>query len=72
MITTKRFYRPDEVAVILGVSTRSVQRWAASGVLPSARIGNLLRIPRDQLEALMARRATGTLDRFSDKRAKER
>ena len=46
----KKFYRPDEVATMLGVSIRTVQRWARSGVIPSSTVNGLLRISIQDLE----------------------
>ena len=42
-----------EVAVRLGVSRTSIYRWAASGVLPTVRLGRRLLVPRAAFEELL-------------------
>lgn len=41
---------PKEVAGILRVSPRTVQRWVKEGKLRAVRVGKLWRIPREALE----------------------
>ena len=43
---------PSEVARRLGASTRSVQRWIASGALPARRVGGRWRVAYDAIGAL--------------------
>lgn len=42
-----------ETAESLGVTTRSVERWIASGVLPSVRIGGRVLVPLAELEQMV-------------------
>ncbi len=37
MTDIERLYKPNEVALIFGVSSKTVGRWAASGKLPFTR-----------------------------------
>ena len=46
------FDLPD-VATRLGVSRTSVYRWAASGVIPTIRLGRRLLVPRAAVEELL-------------------
>ena len=43
---------PSQVAVRLGASTRSVQRWIATGRLPARRVGGRWRVVSDAIDAL--------------------
>jgi excisionase family DNA binding protein len=55
-IPDKPRFRPDEVAAILHVSVRSVQRWCKEGRLPSERLtAGVLRIPRPALVDFLRR-----------------
>ena len=45
----KRLLRPQEVAEIIGSSTRTVHRRIKSGEIPAVRIGRLVRIHPDDL-----------------------
>jgi len=48
-----RWLTPDEFATQARVSTRTVRRWCASGVVPARRIaGHTLRIPAAALDAI--------------------
>jgi acetyl-CoA/propionyl-CoA carboxylase biotin carboxyl carrier protein len=44
---------PSQVARRLGTSTRSVQRWIASGRLPARRVGGRLRVANDAIDAFL-------------------
>jgi excisionase family DNA binding protein len=46
----KRYFRPDEVALMLNVSIRTVQVWAKDGKIPAIKIGGVVRIPVAELE----------------------
>jgi acetyl-CoA/propionyl-CoA carboxylase biotin carboxyl carrier protein len=46
--------RPSEVARRTGASTRTVQRWIASGRLPARRVGGRWRVASDAFDAFMA------------------
>jgi acetyl-CoA/propionyl-CoA carboxylase biotin carboxyl carrier protein len=43
---------PREVALELGVTVRTVQRWIASGRLPAHQVGARMRVPRAALESV--------------------
>ena len=43
---------PREVALELGVTVRTVQRWIASGRLPANQVGARMRVPRAALESV--------------------
>ena len=47
------FLTPKEVAGILRVSPRTVQRWVKEGRLRAVRVGKLWRIPREALEEFL-------------------
>ena len=44
----------NDVARLLKAKTRTVYEWAASGVLPSMRIGRTVRFRRAEIAALLA------------------
>jgi len=48
----KRFYRPDEVADILGVSTKTVYRLIKEDRLKAVKIRSILRIHQRELDKL--------------------
>lgn len=52
-------YRPGEVATLLGCSRTTAYELINSGKIPSIRIGNLLRVPADALEKLIAEGTNG-------------
>ena len=45
---------PSQAATRIGATTRSVQRWIASGRLPARRVGGRWRVASDALDAFMA------------------
>ena len=45
---------PSGVAARIGATTRSVQRWIASGRLPARRVGGRWRVASDAIDALMS------------------
>jgi excisionase family DNA binding protein len=54
----KRFYRPDEVAVLLPVDKRTIYRWVSEGKLSGVKIGptftnGALRITKASLKTLI-------------------
>jgi excisionase family DNA binding protein len=49
--------KPEEAAEVLQLSRAKVYGLVASGILPSIRFGNLIRIPVDELRAWIARTA---------------
>ena len=55
----KLTYTVEEAGKVLGLSRPSAYAAAASGELPTIRIGRRLLVPRVQLEALLAGRAPG-------------
>jgi excisionase family DNA binding protein len=42
---------PREAAARLGATTRTVQRWIASGALPARRVGGRWRVANDAIDA---------------------
>src|SRR3954463_5636348 len=46
---------PSEAAARVGATTRSVQRWIASGRLPARRVGGRWRVASDAIDAFVAR-----------------
>jgi excisionase family DNA binding protein len=46
---------PTEAAALARCSPKTVYRWAATGQLGRVRLGRLVRIRRDDLEAFIAR-----------------
>jgi excisionase family DNA binding protein len=51
-----KYYSPQEVAKLLGVSVRTVLRRIKSGELSASRIGRLLRISDPSIRAFVAER----------------
>ncbi len=52
---------PSEAARRIGATTRSVQRWIATGRLPARRVGGRWRVASDALDAILGEdRGTGT------------
>ena len=47
------FLLPEEAADLLDTSRSSVRRWVTEGLLPAARIGNMIRIRRVDVEDLL-------------------
>ena len=47
---------PSQAAARVGATTRSVQRWIASGRLPARRVGGRWRVASDAIDAFVARR----------------
>src|SRR6187551_2875461 len=45
---------PRQAAARVGATTRSVQRWIASGRLPARRVGGRWRVASDAIDALVA------------------
>ena len=45
----------DDAAKYLKVSKKTVDRWIAAGKLPAAKQGRVVRLRRDDLDALMLR-----------------
>lgn len=54
-----RLLTPERVAVMLGVSRRTVQRMAAAGDLPSLRVGSQFRFREQSISDWQAARETG-------------
>ncbi len=51
--TSKRWLSPNEAAIELGVTPRTIYSWTRSGELPAAHVGGLVRIDRRQIEVKM-------------------
>jgi excisionase family DNA binding protein len=49
-------YRVNEAADAIGISRARCYELIAEGVIPSVRIGSSIRVPVDQLKALIAQR----------------
>ena len=47
------FYIPQEVALMLRVSLRSVYNWMRSGKLPASKVGDSWRVSQRQLDAFL-------------------
>ncbi len=47
---TRVLHRPQEVAEMLGISKATVYHLAASGQIPSVRVGKALRISREAID----------------------
>jgi acetyl-CoA/propionyl-CoA carboxylase biotin carboxyl carrier protein len=58
------FLRPSQAAERLGATTRSVQRWIATGLLPAERVGGRWRVASDALESFAAQRSPGEVRRL--------
>jgi len=54
-----RLLRAAEVADVLGISRSKAYLMAASGQLPSVRLGRSLRVPLDRLQQWIASQVTG-------------
>lgn len=52
-MTDKRYLTPKQVAEMLQVSIRTVQKWAEQKKLPGKQIGNLWRFDPDEIEQFM-------------------
>ncbi len=48
-IPDKVLLRPDEVAAIFEVTVKTVYQWCALGILPSIKIGGVVRIKRSTI-----------------------
>jgi excisionase family DNA binding protein len=58
LLQNKRFFRPDEVAVILDLSRRTIYRMIRDGRLPGVKWGSgPWRIPRESLTGLFPEEA---------------
>lgn len=54
MAETRAPYSPNEVAIRLGVSSRTIRRWISEGRLPATRYGRQLRVSSEALVQLGA------------------
>jgi excisionase family DNA binding protein len=52
-------FSPSQAAARIGTTTRTVQRWIASGILPAKRVGGRWRVASDALDAFLAAAAGG-------------
>jgi len=57
MHNTKQWYRPDEAAKFLSVSTRTIYRMAGEGDIVAAKVRGVLRIRADSLTRYMDKQA---------------
>ena len=55
------FLRAAEIARLKGVSLRTVRRWIASGVLPSAKVGGVRLVAKREVDRLLSP-ALGNVD----------
>lgn len=53
-MSDKVFYTQEEVAKYLGVTIYAVRKWRGSGKLGFVRIGKVVRIHRDSLDAFIS------------------
>ncbi len=56
--------RPSEVARLLACSTKTVYAWAASGFLPSVRLGRLVRFRAEDVQQFVEAHADNPLTRM--------
>jgi excisionase family DNA binding protein len=54
LIPNKESFRPDEAAILLGVSRRTVFRWLKKGVVEACSDRGYQRIPRQALLAMIS------------------
>lgn len=71
VLDPKPFFDREDLARIFGVTTRTVDRWHAAGILPSVHLGKP-RWPRSVVEAVMAGEliGVGTLEKLERKSEK--
>jgi len=55
MSSQRQYLRADDVAALLGLSTRTVRRWLADGTLPSVKIGGARLVPEADLRMRLGR-----------------
>ena len=61
---TREYFTAAQVADLLQVSQRTVERWAAEdSAIPVLRVGRTVRFPRRELELWLQRRTQGSLKR---------
>ena len=48
-----KFYKPAEVAELIGCSRKKIYRMIEEGQLPGVRFGRLLRVPEEDLHELL-------------------
>jgi excisionase family DNA binding protein len=55
LIPDKPLFRPDEVAGLFLISTRTVYNWVAEGRIPAVKVGpyGIIRIKRDDVEKMI-------------------
>ena len=58
----KLLFRPDEVASIFEVTAKTVYQWCALGIIPSIKVGGVVRIKRSTLISLMESERDITLE----------
>lgn len=49
----KDYLRPDEAAEYLSVGRKTIYRWIDEGKIEVVKIGNLIRIPQEQLTKIL-------------------
>jgi excisionase family DNA binding protein len=59
---SSEYYKPQEVAIRMRVSIRTVYAWIKDGTIPGVQIGRTVRIPAAPFEALMERMRKGQRD----------
>lgn len=59
-VPQKESFRPDEVAVLLGVSRRTVFRWLKKGVIQGVYCRGHKRIPRHAILSMMTEKGRVT------------
>ena len=48
-----QFFSRNQVADIIGITTRTVDRWIGQGTLKRVKVGGIVRIPRTSLEKVL-------------------
>lgn len=54
MLTNEELLTRDQVADLLKVSRRTLERWEADGTLPARRIGRLVRYSKADIDAFVS------------------
>ena len=67
MTAGTQYLRAGEIARLVGVAERTVRRWIADRILPSAKLGGARLVARADLEGLLSATPEPTQDFSEDK-----